>query len=75
MALSYQDVRKRMEAAGYKVGDEEFPQILSYAKRKAEIAGKEESYLALLLPDVIREWVIRRTINRYSMAMMDILRN
>lgn len=75
MALNYQDVRERMEADGYKVGDDEFSQILSYARRKAETSGKGESYLPFLLPDVIREWLIRQAVNRYSIAMMDILRN
>ena len=75
MALIYQDVRERMEADGYKVSDDEFSQILSYARRKAEVSGKGESYLPLLLPDVIREWLIRQTVNRYSIAMMEILRN
>lgn len=72
MALKYQGIRERMEADGYRVGDDEFSEIVSYAKRKAETAGKDESYLPLLLPDVIREWVIRQTVNRYSMAMMEI---
>lgn len=75
MALNYQDVRERMEANGYKVGDDEFSKILSYARRKAEASGKGEAYLPFLLPDVIREWLIRQAVNRYSIAMMDILRN
>lgn len=75
MALNYQGIRERMEADGYKVGDDEFPKIVSYAKRKAKTAGKDETYLPLLLPDVIREWVIRQTVNRYSLAMMEILRD
>ncbi len=75
MALNYQGIRERMEADGYKVGDDEFVQILSYAKRKAEVSGKGESYLPFLLPDMIREWLIRQTVNGYSIAMMEILRN
>lgn len=75
MALNYQDVRERMEEDGYKVGDDEFSQILSYARRKAEASGKGESYLPFLLPDVIREWLIRQAVNQYSIAMMEILRN
>ena len=75
MALNYQGIRARMEADGYKVGDDEFVQILPYAKRKAEVSGKGESYLPFLLPDMIREWLIRQTVNGYSIAMMEILRN
>ena len=75
MALNYQGIRERMEADGYKVGDDEFVQILSYAKRKAQVSGKGESYLPFLLPDMIREWLIRQTVNGYSIAMMEILRN
>ena len=75
MALNYQGIRERMEADGYKVGDDEFVQILSYAKRKADVSGKGESYLPFLLPDMIREWLIRQTVNGYSIAMMEILRN
>lgn len=72
---NYQGIREEMEADGYRVGDDEFSEIVSYAKRKAEVSGKDESYLPLLLPDVIREWIIRQTINQYSIAMMEVLRN
>lgn len=73
--MCYQKIRENAETAGYKVADDEFQKIVSYAKRKAETAGKDESYLLLLLPDVIREWVVRQTMNRYSTAMMEILKN
>lgn len=53
MAMSYQGIRERMEVEGYKVSDDEFSQILSYAKRKAKVSGKEESYLPFLLPDLM----------------------
>lgn len=75
MAMSYPGIRERMEVEGYKVSDDEFSQILSYGKRKAEASGKGESYLPFLLPDLIREWLIRQAMNRYSMGMMEILRN
>ena len=75
MDMSYQGIRERMEVEGYKVSDDEFSQILPYAKRKAEASGKGESYLPFLLPDLIREFLIRQAVNRYGMEMMEILRN
>lgn len=72
MVVEYQKIREELEADGYKVEDEEYPQIVEYARRKARSAGKDESYLPLLLPDVIREWLTRRAINLYSIAVMEV---
>ena len=72
MDADYQDIRKKAEADGYKVDDDTFRELIEYARRKAKVAGRDESYLPFLLPDVIKEWYIRRAINVYSLAMVQI---
>ncbi len=72
MNTDYQGIREKAEADGYKVDDDTFQGLIEYARRKAKTAGRDESYLPLLLPDVIKEWHIRRAINTYSIAMMQI---
>ena len=72
MDTDYQDIREKAEADGYKVNDDTFRELIEYARRKAKVAGRDESYLPFLLPDVIKEWYIRRAINVYSLAMVQI---
>lgn len=45
------------------ISDEEVEDVLRMCKRKMEITGKEESYLKLLLPDELKNHVIRRAVN------------
>lgn len=72
MISCYQDIREQAELDGYKVDDKTFFELVTYASKKAEISGHDESYLSLLLPDVIKEWYISRAINICSIAMMQI---
>ena len=72
MNTCYQEIREKAETDGYKVDDDTFQELIEYARRKAKVAGRDESYLPFLLPDVIKEWYIRRAINVYSIAMMQI---
>lgn len=59
----YREIRESMEKEGYKLQDGEYENLLEYARRKAKVAGKDESYLPLLLPDVIKEYFFRAYIN------------
>lgn len=72
MVVEYQEIRKEMEADGFNMEDEEFAEALEYARRKAKTAGKDESYIPYLLPDVIRERFTRRAINSFTFAVMEI---
>lgn len=72
MVVEYQEIRKEMEAYGFNMEDEEFAEALEYSRRKAKAAGKDESYIPYLLPDVIRERFTRRAINSFTFAVMEI---
>lgn len=63
----YREVRENMEKEGYRLQEDEYEKILEYTKRKAKRAGKDENYLPLLLPDVIREYFFRAYINLAGM--------
>ena len=69
--MKFMEIREAMEAAGYKLDDEQYHEAVVYAYRKAIASGKDESYVPLLLPDVIREWVVRHAINTISKALVD----
>jgi len=68
--VEYPEVRKEMEAKGYQMSDEEYENHIRYARRKANMAGRGERYVPLLLPDVIRENAIRTAINSVTMGLM-----
>lgn len=70
MGKEYADIRERMEESGYSLADGEFTELVDFARRKAEIAGKDESYVPLLLPDVIRERAFRVALNARAAALM-----
>ena len=72
MAVEYQDIREELEADGFRMEDQEYAEAVAYARRKAKIAGKDESYMPYLLPDVIREWLTRKAINSFTFAVMEI---
>ena len=72
MAVEYQDIRRELEADSFRLEDEEYAEVVEYARRKAKTAGKDESYMPYLLPDVIREWLTRKAINSFTFAVMEI---
>lgn len=72
MNTYYQDIRSKATEDGYEIDDKSFSKLVEYARRKATISGRDESYLPFLLPDVIKEWHIGRAVNTYSIAMMQI---
>ena len=63
---NYEQIRQELEEKGYKLSDSEFTDMVEYARKKAKVAGKDESYLPLLLPDVIEEYYFRMFINAVS---------
>ena len=67
----YREIRESMEKEGYKLQDGEYENLLEYARRKAKTAGKDESYLPLLLPDVIKEYFFRAYINLAGLMVME----
>lgn len=67
----YREIRESMEKEGYKLQDGEYENLLEYARRKAKVAGKDESYLPLLLPDVIKEYFFRAYINLAGLIAME----
>lgn len=67
----YREIRESMEKEGYKLQDGEYENLLEYARRKVKSAGKDESYLPLLLPDVIKEYFFRAYINLAGLMAME----
>lgn len=59
----YEEIKKELEKEGYKFTDVEFSCLVEYARRKAKTAGKDESYLLLLIPDVAKEYFFRELVN------------
>lgn len=74
MNSEYPEIRQTMAEQGYEMTDEQYGVIIGYARHKAENAGKDETYLTYLLPDVIREWFIQKAINGFTMGMMELER-
>lgn len=71
---NYTEIRRDMTEQGYKMTDEQYDMMVSYARRKAESAGKDESYLPYLIPDVIREWFIQNAVNSFTAGLMELQR-
>ena len=67
----FEDLREELEKDGYILSNGEFESLLEYAKRKAKTAGKDESYLPLLLPDVIKEYFFRTGVTGIGILQME----
>lgn len=65
----YGDVKIELEKEGYVISDSEFDCIVEYARRKAEASGKSESYLPVLIPDVVKEYFFRAAFNVATVLM------
>lgn len=70
----YEDIRQDEEKQGHSMTDEKFIELVQYAERKATVAGKDESYIPYLLPDVIKEYFIRNAINEVTIGVMEFER-
>ena len=66
----YESVKQQLEKDGYKISNAEFSCLVEYAKRKVKIAGKDESYIPILLPDMVKEYFFRMGVNLETMSKM-----
>lgn len=67
----YDDIKKEIEKDGYQLTNAEFSCLVEYARRKAEVAGKDESYLPYLIPDVVKEYFFRAWVNLTTVLSME----
>lgn len=66
----YESVKQQLEKDGYKISNAEFSCLIEYAKRKVKIAEKDESYIPILLPDMVKEYFFRMGVNLEAMSKM-----
>lgn len=66
----YESVKQQLEKDGYKISNAEFSCLIEYAKRKVKIAEKDESYIPILLPDMVKEYFFRMGVNLEVMSKM-----
>lgn len=59
----YESIKQQLEKDGYKISNVEFSCLVEYARRKAKIAGKDETYIPILLPDTVKEYIFRKGVN------------
>ena len=64
---------KELRAGGFDISDEEVRQAEQHCLRKIQVAGKGEGYFEMLFPDVLREYLFRKTLNAISLlSMMEV---
>lgn len=62
-----------LRAGGFDISDEEVRRAEQHCSRKIKVAGKNEGYFKILFPDVLREYLFRRTLNAISLlSMMEV---
>lgn len=66
----YESVKQQLEKDGYKISNAEFSCLVECAKRKVKIAGKDERYIPILLPDMVKEYFFRMGVNLETMSKM-----
>lgn len=67
----YESVKKQLEKDGYKISNAEFSCLVEYTRRKAKIAGKDETYIPILLPDMVKEYLFRMAVNMETMSKIE----
>lgn len=70
----YESVKQQLEKDGYKISNAEFSCLIEYAKRKVKIAEKDESYIPILLPDMVKEYFFRMGVNLEVIPEREIIR-
>lgn len=55
---------------GVDISNEEVEEVREYCLRKMQVVGKSEEYFEILFPDVLREYLFRRTLNAISLLNM-----
>lgn len=64
---------KEFRAGGFDISDEEVRQAEQHCLRKIKVTGKGEGYFEMLFPDVLREYLFRKTLNAISLlSMMEV---
>ncbi len=64
---------KQLRNDGFDISNEEVEQAEVHCRRKIKIAGKDEGYFKILFPEVLREYLSRRTLNAISLlSMMEV---
>lgn len=64
---------KELRAGGFDISDEEVRQAEQHCLRKIKVARKDEGYFEMLFPDVLREYLFRKTLNAISLlSMMEV---
>lgn len=64
---------KEFRAGGFDISDEEVRQAEQHCLRKIKVVGKGEGYFEMLFPDVLREYLFRKTLNAISLlSMMEV---
>ena len=66
----YESVKRKLEKEGYKISNAEFSCLVEYARRKAKVAGKDDAYIQILLPDTVKEYFFRKGINLETISKM-----
>lgn len=66
----YESVKRKLEKEGYKISNSEFSCLVEYARRKAKVAGKDDTYIQILLPDTVKEYFFRKGINLETISKM-----
>lgn len=54
----------------HKISDKDVEEVIEICRRKIQLTGQAEDYMLLLLPDELKNYCIRNTINAISLAMM-----
>lgn len=67
----HDELREQLKKDGIMLSGAEYQSIVEYAKRKAEISGKDESYLMVLIPDVIKECFYNSYVTNISAMRME----
>lgn len=67
----HDELKINIEKDGIRLSEAEYQSVVEYAKRKAEISGKDESYLMVLIPDVIKECFYNSYVTNISAMRME----
>ncbi|MGN0400008.1 MAG: hypothetical protein ACI4EO_07765 [Blautia sp.] len=59
-----------LRSKGIDISDDEIHEAEQHCLRKMEVAKKPEEYFEILFPDVLKEYLFRRTVNAISFINM-----
>lgn len=61
-----EDIVSEFRKSTCDISDEEVQDVLRLCERKIEITGQTEDYIKLLLPDELKNYCFRKTVNAVS---------